>query len=773
MKTLSSNVTVGKRPSQGHIPVYLVQLSVLSRANWYPGSTNWQLPTILQWSTKDTNDITGWAGTRFYGNIIQQSGLGIITQSVDIEDGGNIGRIGDFVLSLANREDYSEGQSLHDYLNTLYFIEGSTFELRVCFEGPINTPTWADALPLFKGKVDKMVWSYDTIELHIKDSRYDVHRLLPKEKIDEKLYPGLSPEMYEYYVPIHYGDMAGIPTQPYRLHKRLLAKDNQGAPSEAHPVHLAKGYIIKNTRAFMGSYIKALFCSHNILEANDYIYVYDKANEGYRPTAMIWSTLPELIYENGHLIIKHNLFDITYKKCFIPNFLSSINNNDTVYNAINEEWNDWTEIEEGDDINYHFSDRDDVSTKPEGQNVIYKLDYSTLNFTAGSSLKVDLIDHNTILETFTFISGISANRRTLFYSSGEVELPKYTIRMQYQGQAGTTFRIRNLYAVVIGYNEKIEYTECYTPLKGRIWEHEHRWLMGVGMLIQRPSYIIESILRDELGVAVFGIDTATFDSVTWSRIQSGCAEWLYAGGILDKTNSKNVIANICKQFGLIYFIDYQGKHTVRLMRDISTIGDLPTIWEDVYGATATTDIVKMVKSDRGLEVKFEFDKIPLDKVYNEFFLNYKLNYATGKYDKTKYLKSPDQVSYTADLTNLTDPGGGIPAAQTLWNTCRGLYRQYGIVQRYERDCDGIRTDEAAENLLRWLVLYFANRKIETSIETGLQLLHLELGDVMDVTHLNLTPSDKVECASMMTGWQLNPSTSQIKTTWLEMPAGLY
>jgi len=76
-------------------------------------------------------------------------------------------------------------------------------------------------------------------------------------------------------------------------------------------------------------------------------------------------------------------------------------------------------------------------------------------------------------------------------------------------------------------------------------------------LIQHPVYVIENILRTELGLTDTNIDTSGFDS-----IYSNTSTYKTAFSHYQRTSAMELINDICRQFCLYFFFDGEGKATI-------------------------------------------------------------------------------------------------------------------------------------------------------------------------------------------------------------------
>lgn len=96
---------------------------------------------------------------------------------------------------------------------------------------------------------------------------------------------------------------------------------------------------------------------------------------------------------------------------------------------------------------------------------------------------------------------------------------------------------------------------------------------NAGNLIKNPAHIVESILRNQLGLISSEIDVASFDAAGAALIY-----WDLAFALQEAENSKDVIEGICRQAKLNFFFNSQGLATIKV------IDNSPTIQDDILSA---------------------------------------------------------------------------------------------------------------------------------------------------------------------------------------------
>lgn len=286
--------------------------------------------------------------------------------------------------------------------------------------------------------------------------------------------------------------------------------------------------------------------------------------------------------------------------------------------------------------------------------------------------------------------------------------------------------------------------------------------------------MIEDLLRDELGISEGNINTNDFDSIVLHACIAPPGTMSLAGSITETRNSKDIIREICKEFRLIEYVDYQGKHTVKVIREETYVSNL-----DFLRGTTQAEILEIIKADHdgsSLNVGYRIDRGELRDVYNEFILKYKKHPATGDYAGMYYMKEPGGGdSFLPDYSNIPDTNVSqfsLPVAG-LWELCRDIYRFNGkYVNRLEIEADWIQDDNTAAHLIRWLIAFHAFRPQIVNILTHLETLDIEIGDIRDVSHPELN-ADKEGVSFMCIDWSQNSNNNTVATRWQEMPANTF
>jgi hypothetical protein len=241
-------------------------------------------------------------------------------------------------------------------------------------------------------------------------------------------------------------------------------------------------------------------------------------------------------------------------------------------------------------------------------------------------------------------------------------------------------------------------------------------------LIETAAYVIECILRSELGLTSAEIDIESFDLL--GNLTSGeRKDWKIAGNVNSQDNSLDVIKGLCKELCIGYFCDYQNKESVVALKKKAA--------------------VKTIDRKTIQEGKITIEFSPLDLVYNEFYVHYKKN-NNDTYDSTKFI--------TASDNNLTsNVRAGTP--DTYTGLCADSQTKYKTIKKFEIKCDWIRDDATADLLCRWLAEWFCYRHFIPKFSAGLDHVDLELGDQIILDHTLLPTGISAEASFMI--WDID------------------
>ena len=220
-------------------------------------------------------------------------------------------------------------------------------------------------------------------------------------------------------------------------------------------------------------------------------------------------------------------------------------------------------------------------------------------------------------------------------------------------------------------------------------------------LIQNPVYIIEDILRTELGLATASIDYTTFDAI--GNTSNGTLGTAFGDAVFDVKfafsqykfiDGIGLINKICKQTGLYFFFNGEGKATLR---------------QRLRAASYAS-------SDRTIDFNDcqfgGFTKTSINTVKNKININYQYDYGT-------------EQTLSSDSSNDT--------------TSRDKYATDSKYLTLELDADCIQDKTTAENLGNSYLDWLKDRKLVVSLSTvSPKYLDLEIGDIAIISNI---PSD--------------------------------
>jgi hypothetical protein len=260
-----------------------------------------------------------------------------------------------------------------------------------------------------------------------------------------------------------------------------------------------------------------------------------------------------------------------------------------------------------------------------------------------------------------------------------------------------------VFAKTLALNEQSRF---FFNTKGRLFLSTWYGRKTINNLIEGPAEIIEEILRTDLGVAnVADLDMSKFDYITATE-RSG---WKMAFQVTKEINSLELFKNICEETGMIYYKTPEGKHSLRVIDPSVATSKVIT----------TSDI--LTEDDDGNGSTFKVSFSPIENVYNEYFVHYDKDPATGDYHGLKYVKNPN-LTFDVSYTNLSSQGDAYHAL------CAASYVKYGQVMPKHFYLDYIHDESTAEKYLKKMCVYCYLQRAEPEFKSQLQLIALELGD---------------------------------------------
>lgn len=319
--------------------------------------------------------------------------------------------------------------------------------------------------------------------------------------------------------------------------------------------------------------------------------------------------------------------------------------------------------------------------------------------------------------------------------------------------SGGIFKVRNLF--VIGAQlqnaQDGEHFDLYMTVKGRMYGS---WIDASGRtssyssgdLIEVPGGIVESILEDELDMDSSDIDTDAFDDLEAER-----SSWAFAGEMLESKESLDIIDQIAYEGCFGYIQKEDGTETV-FDFDVSGTPELVTL----------SSIVRW----KGNKPQIKISLSDVGGVRNRFFLHYKKNMATDKYEELLFVDHTDESTYDSDYTNLSS------SAETYWNKCAnvsgGAYYKYGLLKTWEYKANWIRDSATAELFLKTMIDWLTRQHWILEYETFLDSIDLEIGDQRRFSHAILPQGVQGTRKFILVKKELSPKENTIKLTWLDI-----
>lgn len=275
--------------------------------------------------------------------------------------------------------------------------------------------------------------------------------------------------------------------------------------------------------------------------------------------------------------------------------------------------------------------------------------------------------------------------------------------------SGTYSAIQRLHDVAVRIDLTIDLLdgELFGAVKGREYLSTWDTRKTTGNLIENPADVIESVLREELGVAGVDIDTGAFDAASSAR----STNYDMAGQVVTVKDSEDVIDEVCKSSGLMYYNDLTGKEKLTPL-DKKATQDFRFNYHDII-----EDSIRVRFSRR-------------DEVVSSFILNYAYN--------------PISDSYRGRVYCNKDNSSFLSGGSTYENLCDAAYDITGLVVEREFNCKWINDSAIAHNHLKFLINWLTYLKTFVILETYFDQIGIELGDQGELAlerHLPSTTED--------------------------------
>lgn len=509
-KTLSTNVANGKAGDS--IPVYLLELDSNT--------------TTYRWSTLSTSVFpTAWSGPAFSGDRLARNGLGRVRLACNIALGGNIGEVGGFNFKIVNADLY-----YNSLMAAGERFEGMRIELRLIFADK-TAPSWANALPLFRGFVETLPeFDYDIAEFKCIGSWLSRHRMLPKDSLTRERFQYLPEKHIGDPLPLFYGDYSrGLGINRSGVPSNLSPSSNQIIHRDYFPLKFDRehGNVTGGTNA---NDLHPIICGHDIHTSrianshNDRI-VWDEDFRQFQQAAIRYSgtetfgnTYPGVMTHDAFLYAPYPSQGqrIAHYPQFIPE-VDLVNNTCGEPNAkfaVDEDDSNYTTLDANGEIASYITPIRGESNGDTGATprcvLYYWIDAVSR---VDDTVQIQVRRQGTVIRAFTNASAYGSLQSvdltalsTWDGNYGAVEIQFKYVNGGAGHDAGCEFRIRAVYLWAADL-KPIDSLTSYDSGKGRkfgtwIDGADHSNAFGTSDLIVNPAYVIESLLADELGLTV-------------------------------------------------------------------------------------------------------------------------------------------------------------------------------------------------------------------------------------------------------------------------------
>jgi len=323
---------------------------------------------------------------------------------------------------------------------------------------------------------------------------------------------------------------------------------------------------------------------------------------------------------------------------------------------------------------------------------------------------------------------VDANNERLYTPLDEYEL--YLFREDSTGDV-------NIYDVWAFATYPIdEVKELYTYGQGHY--DSDGTITTLNALYENPAHIIESIARDEMS-----LDSDTLNETSFDTAATTLTAWKMALQILDRKEAMEIIDKLSRQSKSRMYWDNEDKLSVHIFdadedypnasdSDAGYIpGDLDIFDED---AVATNEVFT---NHPIAPNSIRIYPVPIDEVYNDFTLEYKVNYATGDTEEVLYMTHGDGVAGSVE-TNMTE--AYLENSQTLTalkTLCADSYNNIITTNTFVFKATAIRDEATANKLLQYLIERTTKRRWMVDLTTWQNALGVELGDYINVRNNRL------------------------------------
>jgi len=749
MKTLPDAIIAGMRGNSER--VILVRIIPESGDTWGE----------LLWATRDIT-ITDWEGggtmKTFKGGVLKENQLGTISQSVDIRQGGNVAMVSSLTLNVVNSE-YNAGNRFDQIFTGN--LESREVEIRLVFWTGSN-PAWSDTLLLYRGIIEDVDYDYGIYKIKVRDAGFKRHKEIPDLILDENSYPKVPESNKGAVVPLVYGAPA--------FGNLFYVDDIYRAP--AYKSNREKEeYLISRNKT-----------SDAVGEARVFVYFSDINRYG---VIYLSSGSFSIAYERPTKL-SFPLDVILKGKFYSQGEAQGSQTNPTsidFHNAVDDDLNSYLTLGNSEKLYLKFPMPSDFAEIISGMTTIQlRVRFGTITgsahpavagrlkyynpdddtFSSGQTFTVD--DSNDInfaysvsltwdqLQRFEFgitmesdataqIKNIWIEMNNMLIRGIIVPPPHSTFAHYHTTQTGEP----RLTAEIKEYGAKFK-----TPLMIYNFVNGERfgaWIdadsrdngYNENHLPHYGAYIIETMLRSELGLTSNEIDYEAFDEVG-NTTNGNRKDWMFDGIIEKQRNSLDIFAEFCRQAGIIYYENYENKATIRALKKqtpIKTV-DRTTIQENIIHVSLSR----------------------LDEIYNEFYLYYR-RMNNDNYGSMLFVTASDH-----NLSSNTRSG----TPNTYTGLCSDSQDKYKQTKRFNFKCDWINDNATAELLIKWLAEWFCYRKYIVEFKTdGLDHINLEMGDQIKIDHTLLPTGVSNDASFLLFDISHDLDNDKMKFEFMQIP----
>ncbi|NLI41985.1 MAG: hypothetical protein GX421_12565, partial [Caldisericales bacterium] len=526
-KTLSTNISTGKTGASE--PVYLVSMSLDNS-------------TSLLLATKDTNDITGWSGSRYLGGYLET--LGTIDMLIDLAKGPGVHKTYDFEYSLLNQDDFHESLLQYDFYNR-------AVEIRLIFADK-ESPSWANAVPLFKGIIRD--WSYSKQRIVIKCTSNDkvwLERQLPLTVFNADQFPHCPSGNLGKPIPLIWGEYA----EPDGLYQAGGDLVKAYKIDDKFNIYMASSHALQ-------AYRHAYYWNDNLKEACKFSGVVDGAYTftGAAVASYYWVYDPRITIISRILslmdAVSGNDFETDGDKVFDFSISTSIR---------------LSKASNADKLLARLADM-----KVDGASAIYLCHESAWSNTPNLFDRIRIFIYADNFEATAFVDSYFGADHDIYETDWDVTATwkassKSNIGIRVSFEDGGSNNYCDLMELLVRVEDAgIDTVPDWilVPPNARMFD---AWIdytarnndLGQWGVIVRGSYVIESVLH-EIGLDQDEIDYEAFDAIAGSS-SADRYDWKLAGQLAVKSTVRDLLSEMALQNAAIIFEDCQGKLTIKAL----------------------------------------------------------------------------------------------------------------------------------------------------------------------------------------------------------------